>query len=82
VTASRGKVARAEPAAAFYEQGKVRHGQPMPELEAQMLAMTSNGFVGEGSPDRLDAAVWRLHELMGAPEPGIIEWARQEPENK
>jgi phage terminase large subunit-like protein len=78
VTASRGKVARAEPIAALYEQGKIRHAHRMPELEGQMLAMTSNGFVGDGSPDRLDAAVWCLHELMGAPEPGIIEWSRLE----
>jgi phage terminase large subunit-like protein len=78
VTASRGKVARAEPASALYEQGKVRHAHRMPELEDQMLAMTSNGFVGDGSPDRLDAAVWCLHELLGAPEPGIIEYARLE----
>src|SRR6266403_645688 len=50
----------------------------MPELEDQFLAMTSNGFVGDGSPDRLDAAVWCLHELMSAPEPGIIGYARME----
>jgi phage terminase large subunit-like protein len=78
VTASRGKVARAEPASAFYEQNKVKHALRMPELEEQMLAMTGNGFVGDGSPDRLDAAVWCLHELMGAPEPGIIGYARIE----
>jgi hypothetical protein len=78
VTASRGKAARAEPASALYEQGKIRHAHRMPELEDQMLAMTSNGYIGDGSPDRLDAAVWCLHELMGAPEPGIIEFARLE----
>lgn len=78
VTASRGKVARAEPAAALYEQGKIKHAHRMPELEEQMLAMTSGGFVGDGSPDRLDAAVWALHELFGAPEPAIIAWSREE----
>jgi phage terminase large subunit-like protein len=78
VTASRGKVARAEPIAALYEQGRVKHAHPMVELEEQMLAMTSNGYVGDGSPDRLDAAVWCLHDLMGAPEPGIIAWSRSE----
>ena len=78
VTASRGKVARAEPISALYEQNKVKHASRMPELEDQFLAMTGNGFVGDGSPDRLDAAVWCLHELMGAPEPGIIEWSRLE----
>ncbi len=69
VTASRGKVARAEPIAALYEQGKVRHAQRMPELEDQFLAMTSGGYVGDGSPDRADAAVWALAELFGAPSP-------------
>jgi phage terminase large subunit-like protein len=78
VTASRGKVARAEPAAALYEQGKIRHAHRMPELEEQFLAITSSGYVGDGSPDRADAAVWALHELFGAPEPGIIGYARLE----
>ena len=80
VTASRGKAARAEPAAALYEQGKVKHAHPMIELEDQMRAMTGNGYTGGGSPDRLDAAVWCLHELMGTPEPGIIEFTRLEAE--
>jgi hypothetical protein len=75
VTASRGKVARAEPIAALYEQ---RHAVRMPELEEQFLAMTGNGYAGDGSPDRLDAAVWALTELMGAPEPRIIGYARME----
>ena len=69
VVATRGKAVRAEPVAALYEQGKVFHSQHFPELEAQMAAMTSQGFVGEGSPDRLDAAVWALTELMLGPQP-------------
>lgn len=64
VVASRGKVVRAEPVAALYEQGRVSHIGPMPELEDQMTLMGPGGFVGEGSPDRLDAAVWALTELM------------------
>lgn len=64
VTASRGKVIRAEPVAALYEQGRVKHVGGFAELEDQMCAMTSGGFLGEGSPDRLDAAVWALTELM------------------
>jgi Terminase RNaseH-like domain len=78
VTASRGKVARAEPIAALYEQGRVRHAHSMIALEDQMLAMTGSGFAGDGSPDRFDAAVWALTELMGDPEPGIIGYARME----
>lgn len=64
VTASRGKAVRAEPVAALYEQGRVSHVGAMPELEDQMALMGPDGFVGEGSPDRLDAAVWALTDLM------------------
>lgn len=64
VTASRGKHVRAEPVAALYEQGKVKHNTPMPSLEDQMVCMTTNGYMGEGSPDRLDAMVWALTALM------------------
>ena len=64
VTASRGKVVRAEPVAALYEQGKVSHVGNFPELEDQMSMFTTAGFMGDGSPDRLDAAVWALTELM------------------
>ena len=64
VTASRGKVVRAEPIAALYEQGKVSHVGQFPDLEDQMCNFTSSGFVGEGSPDRADALVWALSELL------------------
>lgn len=64
VTASRGKIARAEPVAALYEQGRVSHVGPMPELEDQMCLLAPEGYVGEGSPDRVDALVWGLTELM------------------
>ncbi|SLN44759.1 Terminase-like family protein [Falsiruegeria litorea R37] len=67
VHASRGKVARAEPVAALYEQGKVRHVGNLSELEEQMCQMTAHGFEGQGSPDRVDALVWAMHELMIAP---------------
>lgn len=69
VTASRGKAVRAEPVAALYEQGRVDHYSPprvedaLLLLETQMTEMASYGFVGEGSPDRLDAAVWALSSL-------------------
>ena len=65
VTASRGKVQRAEPVAALYEQGKVSHvADDLSMLEDQLCQMTGNGFCGEGSPDRADALVWALTELM------------------
>ncbi len=64
VRATRGKVARAEPVAALYEQGRIRHRAGLGELEAQMAALTVNGFSGRGSPDRVDALVWAVTELM------------------
>lgn len=67
VHASRGKVARAEPVAALYEQGRVRHVRGLTDLEEQMCLMTPRGFEGQGSPDRVDALVWALHDLMIAP---------------
>ncbi|WP_203228015.1 DNA-packaging protein [Roseovarius dicentrarchi] len=67
VHASRGKVARAEPVAALYEQGRVHHLRGLGDLEDQMCAMTVQGFEGKGSPDRVDALVWALHELMIEP---------------
>jgi phage terminase large subunit-like protein len=64
VHATRGKAVRAEPVAALYEQGRVRHAAAFRELEAQMAAMTVGGFRGSGSPDRVDALVWAITELM------------------
>jgi len=64
VTASRGKVIRAEPVAALYEQKRITHIGDLAVLEDQMCAMTSDGYMLEGSPDRLDAAVWALDYLM------------------
>lgn len=62
VHAARGKRTRAEPVAALYEQGRVSHVRPLPELEDQMCSYT--GAPGEDSPDRLDALVWGLSELF------------------
>lgn len=64
VTASRGKVARAEPVAALYEQNRVSHIGSMTDLEDQLCLIGPDGFSGEGSPDRADALVWALTELM------------------
>ncbi|TDT78059.1 phage terminase large subunit-like protein [Litoreibacter halocynthiae] len=69
VHASRGKAARAEPVAALYEQGRVKHYGALGPLEDQMCQMTVTGFQGSGSPDRVDALVWALTELMGAAAP-------------
>lgn len=64
VRASRGKSARAEPVAALYEQGRIVHGGSFRELEEQMTQMTVKGFAGKGSPDRVDALVWAITDLM------------------
>ncbi|QFT64058.1 Terminase-like family protein [Roseivivax sp. THAF30] len=63
VHASRGKSARAEPVAALYEQGRVRHLKGLDLLEDEMCRMTLSGYAGQGSPDRIDALVWALTEL-------------------
>jgi len=67
VYASRGKVARAEPAVALYEQGRVKHLSGLDALEDQMCQMTTRGFEGQGSPDRVDALVWALTDMIIEP---------------
>ena len=70
VHASRGKMVRAEPIAALYEQGKVHHRGVFPELESQMCTYT--GDRPKPSPDRLDALVWGLSELSKSR--GAVAW--------
>ncbi len=67
VHATRSKMVRAEPVAALYEQGRVAHVRNLQVLEDQMCKMTAMGWRGSGSPDRLDALVWALTELIVAP---------------
>lgn len=69
VTASRGKVQRAEPFSALYEQGKIRHAGEFKELEDEMTAFSTYGYLGENSPNRADAWFWVLAELF----PGLIK---------
>ena len=61
VHASRGKMARAEPVSALYEQSKVKHVRGLNDLEDQMVQWEPLGSIG--SPDRLDALVWALTDL-------------------
>lgn len=65
VRASRGKWLRAEPVAALYEQGRVRHAGRFPELEDEMADFGPEGLSGGRSPDRLDALVWAVTALTG-----------------
>ncbi|MFP7673373.1 DNA-packaging protein [Marivita sp. S0852] len=64
VHASKSKGARAEPVAALYEQGRVAHLGVFDALEDEMGQMTRAGFQGTGSPDRVDALVWALTDLV------------------
>jgi predicted phage terminase large subunit-like protein len=75
VTASRGKVQRAEPFSALYEQGKVRHAGIFAKLEDEMCAFSTTGYTGKGSPNRADAHIWALAELF--PSLVKIETKRQ-----
>lgn len=69
VRASRGKSARAEPVAALYTGGRVFHAGAFPALEDELCGLTAGGgYEGPGrSPDRADALVWALTELMLGP---------------
>jgi len=69
VTATRGKAVRAEPVSALYEQGKVRHVGFLRDLEDELMAFTTGGFMGEKSPNRADALIWAITELF----PGVIK---------
>jgi phage terminase large subunit-like protein len=71
VHATRSKMLRAEPVAALYEQGRVAHVRGLGALEDQMGKMTVQGWQGTGSPDRLDALVWALTDLMITPLPNV-----------
>jgi len=78
VHASHGKVARAEPVAALYEAGRARHVGAFPALEDQLCGfIVGGGYQGPGrSPDRADAAVWAMTELMlsARAAPRVIEF--------
>lgn len=74
VSASRGKHIRAEPVSALFEQDKVRLVGRFPDLEDEMLAMTTAGYTGSKSPNRVDWMVWAVTELF----PKIIKQAKAE----
>lgn len=71
VVASRGKSVRAEPISALYEQGRVHHVGEFPDLEDQLCNFTASGYLGDGSPDRADALVWAMTELMLGEETSV-----------
>lgn len=76
VHASRGKVVRAEPIAALYEKGNIHHVGTFDDLEEELCAFTTGGYMGMGSPNRADAAIWALtHLFEGFGTPNIRSFA-------
>lgn len=73
VVASRGKAARADPVAALYELGNIVHHGRFRTLEDQLCHFSVQGYRGGRSPDRADALVWGLSELMLAGH-GVAAW--------
>lgn len=81
VVATRGKHVRAEPIASLYPVGRVKHCGTFDRLEDQMCQTTAAGYEGKGSPDRLDAMVWALTELLPPlmrKSHGDIDWDKSE----
>lgn len=64
VTASRGKIVRAEPVSALHEVGKIKMVGRFDDLEDELLACTTTGYTGARSPNRLDWFVWGIIELF------------------
>lgn len=75
VTASRGKVIRAEPVSALYEQHRVHHHGTLAKLEDELTSW--NPLTDDRSPNRLDADVWALTELAGGTD-GWAGYVREE----
>jgi phage terminase large subunit-like protein len=82
ISASRGKVLRAEPVSALYEQGLVHHVGRFAVLEDQLCAFTTQGYRGEGSPDHADALVFAITELMLKEPAPLIEFYRLQVEDR
>jgi phage terminase large subunit-like protein len=62
----------------LYEQGKIRHLGDFKELEDEMTAFSTYGYLGENSPNRADAWFWVLAELF----PGLLKGAKKAEEKK
>lgn len=78
VTATRGKVVRAEPISSLTEQGKIRFVGDFLELEDELYSFTTMGYIGEKSPNRADAFIWAMSELF----PGMVRKEKQKKERR
>jgi phage terminase large subunit-like protein len=67
IHASRGKHIRAQPIASLYEQHKIHHLGQFSVLEDELCFFTHDGYMGVGSPNRADAAIWAFTELLISP---------------
>jgi phage terminase large subunit-like protein len=76
VTASRGKVVRAEPISALHEVGKIKFVGDFPDLEDELCGFTTTGYIGERSPNRADWFIWGMTELF----PGLTKEEPKEPQ--
>ena len=74
VTASRGKVVRAEPISVLYDQQQVWHVAGLMQLETELCMMTTSGYLGDRSPNRADAAIWALTALF----PSVVKEAKSQ----
>jgi phage terminase large subunit-like protein len=82
ISASRGKVLRAEPVSALYERGLVHHVGRFTVLEDQLCGFTTAGYRGEGSPDHADALVFAVTELLLKDNAPIIEFYRRQADHR
>jgi len=76
VTASRGKVVRAEPISSLTELGKIRFAGDFAELEDELYSFTTMGYIGEKSPNRADAFIWAMSALF----PGMVKEEKRKKE--
>lgn len=77
-TATRGKVVRAEPVSALFETGKAFLAGSFPKLEDELMNFTTNGYKGDRSPNRADAMIWAMHDLMFADtDTGLLRYYEQ-----
>jgi phage terminase large subunit-like protein len=78
LTASRGKVVRAEPISSLCDTGKIRLGGIFQKLEDELCAFTTHGYTGEHSPNRADAFIWAMSDIF----PELLEVKKDKEETK